>query len=133
MRLQSFSLFKRAVTLVELIVVIIILGIGISALLATLGDITRRAYFSEEVADATFYAQEMMERVKSKSFQEIDDLEGKDNPAPGYEREVAVDYAQLSEGRWSTASGVTSYKMVRVSVSKSGYPAITIVTIVSDY
>lgn len=64
----------RGITLIEMVAVIVVLGLAIPPLLTMWADVAWRSSRAESLADATFYAQALMEEIKSKSFDE------KDNP-----------------------------------------------------
>jgi hypothetical protein len=53
-----------------MIVVIVVLGLAIPVLLSAWANVAWRASRSEAIADATFYAEELMEWVKCKRFDE---------------------------------------------------------------
>ena len=129
------SLSKKGITLIELIVVILILAIGISAISGLLGEIVRRVNVAEEIAIATFYAQEKMEEIKSKDFDEVDELEGEETLGEGYVRTTSVEFAYLQDDDWITTEEVTDYKLIRVSVSKEGSATqgVFLVTVISNY
>lgn len=63
----------RGMTLIELVIVIVILGVSIPVLLRMWADVGWRSSRSEMIADATFYAQQLMEEIKSKRFDENED------------------------------------------------------------
>ncbi|MCD6583160.1 MAG: hypothetical protein J7K71_00510, partial [Candidatus Omnitrophica bacterium] len=116
-------------------VVILILAIGISAMLGLLGETVRRVNVAEEIAIATFYAQEKMEEIKSKDFDEVDELEGEETLGEGYVRTTSVEFAYLQDDDWITTEEVTDYKLIRVSVSKEGSATqgVFLVTVISNY
>lgn len=60
----------KAVTLIEMIVVIVVLGVAIPPLLNMWADVSWRSVRSETLADASFYAQGLMEEIKSKRYDE---------------------------------------------------------------
>ena len=126
---------KKAVTFIELIVVITVLAMGISALLGLLAEVSRRIASSESIAEATFYTEEKLEVVKSYSFEEVDNLVGDEKLSKGYIRRVRVDYCKLSGDTWVTTLTPTEYKMITVSVFREGSstPEAEIATIISDY
>jgi prepilin-type N-terminal cleavage/methylation domain-containing protein len=121
---------RKGLTLIELVLVIIVLSIAIPSLLRMWADVGMRSVRSEAMIDAAFYAQELMEEIKSKrfdeaaaspwaaplgpdsgesragtgnaSFDDIDDYNGyNDSPAAGYNRCVTVDYVALSGTAWN--------------------------------
>ncbi len=119
---------SRGITLIEMVAVIVVLGMAIPTLLTAFSSAAWRSSRSENIADATFYAQELMEEVKSKGFDEnitppwtktlgpdsgetypnfddIDDFNGySDTPAAGFTRSVAVDFVRLSGSTWGSCT-----------------------------
>ncbi|MCP4652175.1 MAG: type II secretion system protein [Candidatus Omnitrophica bacterium] len=125
---------KKAITLIEIVAVIIVLGVAVTTLINLLFEVTRRANFSEEVALANFYTQGLMEEIVSKRFDEnaccswtavadlgasadgedpadkttfddVDDFHGfSDIPQSSYARSVVVEYQELSTSTWQAAS-----------------------------
>jgi type II secretory pathway pseudopilin PulG len=120
----------RGMTLIEMVMIIVVLGIAIPALMRSFADVSVRSVGSETLADQTFYAQGLMEEIRSKkfdektaspwtapltyesgetrsgtgaaSFDDVDDYNGySDSPAPGYSRCVTVDYVSLSGSSWT--------------------------------
>ena len=61
---------NTGLTLIEMVAMIVVLGIAIPPLLTNWGDIAWRSARSESLADASFYAQELMEEIKSKRYDE---------------------------------------------------------------
>ena len=61
---------SKGLTLLEIIIVIVVLGVAIPPLLNMWVDISWRSVRSEALADASFYAQELMEEIKSKRYDE---------------------------------------------------------------
>lgn len=61
---------SKGITLIEMIVVIVVLGIAIPPLLNMWADVSWRSSRSETLADASFYTQELMEEIKTKRFDE---------------------------------------------------------------
>ena len=62
--------FRKGVSLPELLAVIIVLSIAVPTLLSLLASVTERSSFSEEIATAGFYAQELMEEIRTKRYDE---------------------------------------------------------------
>lgn len=58
------------ITLIEMVSVIVILGVSIPVLLRVWTDVAWRSSRSEVIADATFFAEQLMEEIKSKRFDE---------------------------------------------------------------
>ena len=61
---------NTGLTLIEMVAMIVVLGIAIPPLLTNWADIAWRSERSESLADASFYAQELMEQIKSKRYDE---------------------------------------------------------------
>lgn len=141
---------NRGLTIIELVTVIVVLGLAIPPLLTMWANVAWRASRAELLADSAFYAQALMEEIKSKNFDEntsspwsatlgpeggetypnyndVDDFNGwADNPVAGCTRAVAVDYISLGGSAWDTSAGATNYKRIIVTVSRSGGSAIPI-------
>ena len=126
---------KKSFTLVELILSIVILGIAVPSLLHLLSEATQTIVVSEGTATASFYAQEMMEKIKSKSFTEADGLTGTDFPAPDYQRTVSIEFTKLNGSVWEPAACPPDcdYKLITVSITKTPSLALDLVTIISNY
>lgn len=60
----------KGITLIEMVSIIVILGLSIPVLLRVWSDVAWRSSRSEVITDATFYAQQLMEEIKSKRFDE---------------------------------------------------------------
>lgn len=141
--------FKNGgLTIIELVIVIVVLGLAIPPLLTSWADIGWRSVRSEVLADATFYAQALLEEIKSKRFDEngsspwssslgpesgesrtgtgtsafddVDDYNGcSDSPATSYNRSATVNYAALSGTTWQNSGSITNFKRIAVTVSRS--------------
>jgi hypothetical protein len=121
---------KKGLTLFEMVTIIVVMGLAIPVLLNMWADVARRSGRSESIAEAGFYAEELMEEVKSKrfdqnstapwsttlgregetypNFNDVDDFNGySDNPATGYNRSCTVGYAVLNGTTWQSC-GATS-------------------------
>ncbi|MFH0790598.1 MAG: type II secretion system protein [Candidatus Omnitrophota bacterium] len=62
---------KKGITLIEMVTVIVVLAVSIPILLTTWADIAWRSSRSEVLADAAFYAQELMEEIKTRRYDEM--------------------------------------------------------------
>lgn len=130
------NMAKKGITLIEMVVMIVVLSVAIPTLLRMWADVAWRSVRSEAMADATFYAQDLLEEIKSKKFDEIsvsprsstlgsepgesrlgtgnasfDDADDynnySDSPAAGYNRSVTVDYVRLGSGNiWESCGSV---------------------------
>lgn len=122
----------KGITLIEMVAVIVVLGISVPVLLTMWSDVAWRSSRSEAMADAMFYAQQLMEEIKSKTFDEntespwsaslgpnggesypnyddVDDFNGySDSPATNYSRSVVVDYIRLVGTAWQACGAVAS-------------------------
>ncbi|MCK9594910.1 MAG: type II secretion system protein [Candidatus Omnitrophica bacterium] len=133
---------NRGLTLIELIVIIVVMGLAIPALIANLATITWRSTQSQAIGDSLSYARSLLEEIKVKDFSDpddpdnttlgvnaddvypnyndVDDYNGyNDTPASGFSRRVAVDYVNLSSNQWSDSADPTDFKRVNVTVSSS--------------
>jgi prepilin-type N-terminal cleavage/methylation domain-containing protein len=61
---------NRGLSLIELVIAIVVIGIAIPALTRNWFDITKRSIESEELFDSTSYGEQLMEEIKSKRFDE---------------------------------------------------------------
>ncbi|MBU2437380.1 MAG: type II secretion system GspH family protein, partial [Candidatus Omnitrophica bacterium] len=82
---------KRAITLIEIIAVIVVLAIAIPTLSIMLVNASWSSARSEALADAAIYAQELMEEIKSKRFDE--------NASSPWSSTLGVDSAESSSDR----------------------------------
>jgi MSHA pilin protein MshD len=130
----------KGISLIEMIAVIVVLAIAIPTLLAMLADVGWRSGRREAMADTLLYVQELMEEIVSKDFEDpdqtpvfgpetgetsrsdyddVDDFDDySDNPAPGYDRSVNVDYVELISSTWQSAASSTDFKRVTVTVGR---------------
>ena len=151
------SAFKKGATLIELIVFIVVLGIAIPTLLGLFMQANYNTVDSEVVSNTTYVAEELMEEIRSKeyddpdqtpgfgpesgetdrsSYDDVDDYNGySDIPTAGYTRLVTVEYAQLSGSTWESAAGTTDYKKVTVVLQRTDDATLfaSLVIIVSDH
>jgi len=63
---------RKGITLIEMIAVIVVVGLAIPVIMLSWQDLAFRSGRAEVIAQATFYAQELMEEIKSKRFDEND-------------------------------------------------------------
>ena len=125
-----------------MVVIIVVMGLAIPALLNNWADLSWRSVQSEIIADETFYAQALLEEIKSKEFvdpdypddqalgpnsgetypyfDDVDDYNGFDNTTAGFRRTVAVDYANLTSSTWQHSAVYTDFKRIKVSVFRGG-------------
>lgn len=128
-------------TLMEMVVIIVVIGLAIPALLTNFATISRRAVSSEAIADGTMYAEQLMEEITSKDFvdpsqtgntalgpngsetypdyNDVDDYAGYTGTAGGYSLSVAVVYASLSGSTWVVSATPTDFKLITVTVSNA--------------
>ncbi|MBU1998635.1 MAG: hypothetical protein ABIG46_01720 [Candidatus Omnitrophota bacterium] len=140
---------QRGVSLIELVTIIVVLGIAIPVLLNMWAVVAERSVRTESMAEAGLYAEELMEIIKSKSFDEnattpwsalgrdtgesagnsalyddVDDFIGCTDPAittpaAGYSRSASISYMSLTGGTWGTIAGPTDFKRIVVTVSRT--------------
>lgn len=132
---------KKGVNLIEMTAVIVVLSVSVPVLLTMWADVAWRSSQSESISDAAFYAQELMEEIKSKAFvdpdepgvtalgpngetypnlDDVDDFNGYlDNPGTGYIRSVIVDYVALNGSLWQNSGAPTDFKRIKVSISRN--------------
>lgn len=105
----------KGVTLVELIAVILILGLAVSALMGLLTQVTKTAYLDEDIAKASFCAQMGMERVKSeKTFANIAN-KTLVSCYSGLVYNITVNNATLSGSTWVITGTNNTYELVNVT------------------
>jgi len=61
---------RGGITLIEMVVVILVLALAIPILLRLLGEADWQSVRTAALADATFYAQRLMEVIRSKAYDE---------------------------------------------------------------
>jgi len=117
---------KKGITLIEMVSVIVVLGLSIPMLLIMWADVAWRSSRSEVISDAIFYAQQLMEEVKSKrydenlnpppltdpgnlgadsgevypNFDDVDDFDNYSDTVNNYNRSVDVRYVYLNGNNW---------------------------------
>ena len=153
---------KKAITLIEMVAIIAVVGLAIPPLMLMWQDLSYRSARATAISQATFYAQELMEEIKSKdfvdpddptnpalgpngetypNFDDVDDFNGCTDsrvttPASGYARSVTIDYVSLNTGTdpdsWEASGSPTDYKRITVSVSHR-FGDSSLVTIVSGF
>jgi type II secretory pathway pseudopilin PulG len=149
---------KSGLTLIELIVIIVVMGLAIPALIANLANITWRSAQSQAMGDSLSYARSLLEEIKAKDFSDpddpdnmtlgvnaedvypnyndVDDYNGyNDTPASGFSRRVAVDYVNLSASQWFVSADPTDFKRIKVTVSSNARSSgnITLEYVASAY
>jgi len=151
---------RKSFTLVEIIAVIVILSLAIPTLLMMFTQANLNSITTESVSKASYYAEALMEEIRSKRFDEndnspwsnslgpdsgevsrsdyddVDDYNGyKDSPLSGYTRSVSVGYVKLNGTRWQSSSSRTDYKRVDVSVSRDDkiFGPVNLIVLVSGY
>lgn len=153
---------NRGISLIELVIAIIVIGLAIPALTRNWFDITQRSIRSEEIFDSASYNEQLMEEIKSKRFDEsteppwtpenslgvesdedtrakyddIDDYDGFGETLPGgFQSSVQVAYVDLSGTVWQAVTGQeTDFKRVNVTVSRTnGGSSTTLVAVKGRY
>lgn len=115
--------------------VIIILGIAIPTSIYVLGALTRRSVEAEKMTVAANLAQGLMEEIRSKSFNEVDDFDGYNSAVSGfsgYTATVSVYYVNASDLD-TAVTGPTDYKRVEVTIFIEEEVGISLVTLVGGY
>jgi len=131
---------KKGLTLIELVLVVIILGIAIPPLLGLFFNLARKAVQAEAISTATFYAEKEMERlisIRNYSSLSITNNTSCVTALPsGYSCSYTLKYAVLSGNNWTdTTNNTTGYKRLRVSVSRNDgiIPVVTLESIIGDW
>lgn len=135
---------KRGVSLIEVILVIVILGVGIAMLLRLMEPGTKASPRPELNARGLFLAQDLLEEMRSKDFSggasagnrenydDVDDYDGYGPVSPpvdikgntmteyaGFSRSAAVCYVEDTDLD-TCDPGPTDYKKLTVTVTWSG-------------
>jgi type II secretory pathway pseudopilin PulG len=63
---------RKGLTLIEMVVMIAVMGIAIPALLRAWADLSWRSTQSEAIADGTVFAQQLLEEIRAKRFDQRD-------------------------------------------------------------
>ena len=133
---------NKGLTLIEMVAVITIMALAIPVLLRLYADVAKKSMQAEATSAATFYAEDMLEQIRVRRFDEnnsapwsavlgpesgetypsgyddIDDFNGRtDTPATGYTRTVTVDYVVL--GTPETIAGSTATPWVHSATTTS--------------
>jgi type II secretory pathway pseudopilin PulG len=61
---------RKGLTLIELVAVIVVTSLAIPVLLRLFADVAKRTAQAETMAASTFYAEQLMEEIKTKRFDE---------------------------------------------------------------
>ena len=61
---------RKGITLMELVAVIVVVGLAIPVLLRLFADVAKRTAQSETMAASSFYAEQLLEEIKTKRFDE---------------------------------------------------------------
>lgn len=132
---------EKGMTLIEMAVIIVVIGIAIPVLMRMWSDVVIKSADSEMISDATFFAQELMEEIKSKRFvdpeepdntalgintlppdtykDDVDDYNAYTKTlANGYTAKAIVKYRYLDPGdrTWKDSATPTEYKYIQVTV-----------------
>ena len=130
---------ERGVTLIEMLVVIVVVGMAIPVLMTNFATVSMRSLKSEAVGDAAFYAEQLLEEIGSKEFvdpdysgntalgpntgetypgyNDVDDYANFSRVDGPFTTSVMVTYANLSGTAWVPVAAATDYKLVTVTVS----------------
>lgn len=130
----------KGFTLIELITFIIIGGIILPASMVAFTGALGNFSTPDYQVKARFYAEQKMEEVTSKSFNDLTCLAGTPNTSTytdspgGYARICSISYVQYDSGTSSIvdSAGTTRYKKIRISVTPSGSTTYEVSTIVTE-
>ena len=131
---------QSGLTLMELIVVIVVLGLAIPGMMTNLANITVRSIRSEAVSDGDFLAEQLMEEIVSKkyvdpqelkntaigpntgeiypNFDDVDDYNNYSRSVPPYTVSANVTYATYNGTAWVQSATPTDFKQVAVRVTR---------------
>ncbi|MCM8778346.1 MAG: hypothetical protein NC898_03780 [Candidatus Omnitrophica bacterium] len=122
----------RGVTLLELILFILVVGIAIPPLLVVASHAVYNTVANEIILKSTSLAEEKMEEIKSLNFDEIVTVSGNfDTPFQDYIFSINVYCVRPPD--YETQANCGDYKRVEVLVNNSVIPEIesTLVTIIT--
>jgi type II secretory pathway pseudopilin PulG len=133
--ISKYAAFCReeGLTLVEMVMVIVVLGIAIPSLMSLVGKSVESSIDSENLSKAVFFAQQKIEQIKadkanaSRGYDYVttNGQYGSDTPAAGFSRSVLVTTGSSHNG--------VAYALVAVTVSHEGMQPITLKTWLVDY
>ena len=126
---------KQGITLLELILFMIIVGIALPPLLMVASIAVQNTITEEIILKTTNLAEEKMEEIKALSFDDITDSSGQFNgPFQDYSFSISVGCISPPDYENTHSCNITdNYKRVTVTVSNSIIPEIdsSLVTIIS--
>lgn len=152
---------KKGLSLIEIVIVIIVLGIALVPLLMTYANVANTGMQREAITIATSLAQTLMEEIESKRYDEntappwsatlgsetgetgratyndVDDFNGySENPIPnfgGYSLSVSVSYVQPGDLETPVVGTTTDFKRIMVTVSHSKAGNVRLVSVRQPY
>ncbi len=122
---------QRSFSLVELIVVILVAGIGIAGVVFVFGELSRRSVYDEVMTTAVLLAEGELERAQGKNFADIQD-ENRDNPASftgnfsNYSWQIRIDSVPPA---LADDPGMSEYKQIESRVTNSIIGQVSLFTI----
>jgi prepilin-type N-terminal cleavage/methylation domain-containing protein len=145
---------QSGLTLMELIVVIVVLGLAIPGMMTNLASITVRSVRSESVSDGDFLAGQLMEEIVSKrfvdfqeprntaigpnngetypNFDDVDDFNGYSRSVAPYTVSANVTYASYNGTAWVNSTTPTEFKQITVRATRpNNLLNTTLVTVVT--
>ena len=146
---------RSGLTLMELIVIIVVLGLAIPGMMTNLASITVRSIRSEAVSDGDFLAGQLMEEIVSKkyvdaqdqkntvigpnsgevypNYDDVDDYNGYSRSVPPYTVSANVTYASYNGTAWVSSATQTDFKQITVRVTRgNNLLNTTLTTVVTD-
>ncbi|MHB8109379.1 MAG: prepilin-type N-terminal cleavage/methylation domain-containing protein [Syntrophorhabdaceae bacterium] len=130
---------QKGFSLIELIIFIIIGAIFIPASLVAFTTVMNDMLVPDHQVKARFYAEQKMEEVTSRAFDNLTCNPGTPNvltfadSPEGYSRTCLINYVQYNSGTNSIddAGTATDYKKIIISVTPAASKAYTVSTIIS--
>lgn len=124
---------QDGLTLVEMVMVIVVLGIAIPSLMSLVGKSLEGSIKSQNLSQAVFFAQEKMEQIKADKanasrgygYVTTDGRYSSDTPRVGFTRSVSVTTG-------ASHNGVT-YALVVVTVAHEDMEPVQLKTWLVDY
>ena len=119
-------MYKRAkgVTLMELIVAIVVLGVAIAPLLVMVSDVVTKHAQAEIYYRAIVIGRDLMEEVLAKSFDDI--VSETKEPVPGYPSTISVNYVDPDSSPTGCTNGIQTYALDCYKSSATDYKRIDI-------
>jgi len=125
---------NRAFTLIELMITIVIAAIIITPLTVLMMQVVTNSILPEHYQIATSLLEGEIEKVANLRFDSVID-EGPTSYAgdfAGYSYQVDAEYVNANALNTSVSPTATAYKKVSITISRTAFPDVSAVTLVTD-